>query len=353
MDSCDQKAAEGVGQTVQSLADHVGGRVEGQGGLIINRAATLSEAQAGDVSFLANPRYEKQLKTTKASVVVVDEAAVANGQTLIRSSDPYYAFRQIMVLLHGHRNHPPAGVSERARVAQSARLGEGVTIHDFVSIMDQAEIGDQTQIYPNCTVGPGTRIGKKCIIYPNVTIYDGCRIGDRVTIHAGTVVGVDGFGYATHDGAHHKFPHIGTVVIENDVEIGANCAIDRGTMGDTVIGRGSKISNLVAIGHNVRIGPHCLLVAQVGIAGSTTVGEYCLFGGQSGVIGHVRIGDRVKVGGQAGVLNSVADDQSVTGTPAIELSLAKRTFASIKHLPEFRRKIRQFDRILRKHIKGK
>ena len=320
---------------------------------MISGAATLSEARAGDVSFLANPKYEKQLATTRASAVVVDQDAPANGRTLIRSNDPYYAFMQIVVLLHGHRDHPAAGVSERASVAESARLGEEVAIHDFVCIMDKAEIGDGTRIYPNCTVGPGTRVGRECIIYPNVTIYDGCRIGDRVTIHSGTVVGQDGFGYATHDGVHHKIPQIGAVVIEDDVEIGANCTIDRGTLGDTVIGRGSKFSNLIAIGHNTRIGPHCLLVAQTGIAGSTTVGEHCVFGGQVGVVGHVRIGDRVKVGAQAGVVNDVADDESVIGSPAVELSQAKRSWASMKHLPEFRRKLREFDRALRKLIKGK
>ena len=173
-----------------------------------------------------------------------------------------------------------------------------------------------------------------------------------MTIHSGTVIGQDGFGYATHDGVHHKIPQIGGVIIEDDVEIGANCTIDRGTLGYTVIGHGTKMSNLIAIGHNTKIGPHCLLVAQVGIAGSVQVGRYCVFGGQVGVVGHISIADNVKVGAQAGVINDIAEGQAVVGSPALPITQAKRSIMLLKDLPEFRKKLRELDKSIRHLIKG-
>ncbi len=217
-------------KTVKELAGHVGGTVEGDESLIISGAATLGDAGEGDVSFLANLKYEKELKNTGASVIVVSEDIQCKDKVLIHCKDPYYAFMQIVVLIHGHREHEKVGVSPRASVAPGAQIGQNVDIHDFVCISADAKIGDNTRIYPNSTVGPGTVVGSDCILYPNVTIYDGCVLGDRVTIHSGSVIGQDGFGYATHDGIHHKIPQIGGVNVEDDVEIGANCTIDRGTM---------------------------------------------------------------------------------------------------------------------------
>ncbi len=335
-------------KTIQELAEHVSGKVEGDGSLIITGASTLSEATGSDVSFLANPKYEKELETTQAGVIVVDLEVQSYGKNIIRCKDPYFAFMQLVVLLHGHREHRKTGISETARISPTASIGENVDIHDFVYVAEDVKIGKGTRIYPNCTIGPGTVIGEDCILYPHVTIYDGCTIGSRVTLHAGTVVGQDGFGYATHNGMHHKIPQIGGVVIEDDVELGANCTIDRGTLGDTVIGRGTKTSNLVAIGHNTRIGEHCLLVAQVGIAGSVEVGKYCVFGGQVGVVGHISIGDFVKVGAQAGVTHDLDANESVVGSPAIPMSQARRSYALLKDLPEFRKKLRELDKALSK-----
>ncbi|MCG8528131.1 MAG: UDP-3-O-(3-hydroxymyristoyl)glucosamine N-acyltransferase [Opitutales bacterium] len=337
-------------KTIQELAEHVGGTIEGDGNIEISGAATLSEACESDVSFLANSKYEKELETTKAGVVVVDMEVDRVRHNVIRCKDPYYAFMQMVVLLHGHREHKHTGISKKASVAETAKIGENVDIHDFVHVADGVEIGDGTNIYPSCTIGPGSKIGKDCIIYPNVTIYDGCVIGDRVTIHAGTVVGQDGFGYATHDGVHHKIPQIGGVVIEDDVELGANCTIDRGTLGDTVIGKGTKTSNLIAIGHNTRVGEHCLLVAQVGIAGSVEVGNYCVFGGQVGVVGHIKIGNNVQIGAQAGVTHDLEGNQAVVGSPAIPMSQARRSYALLKDLPEFRKKLRAIDRQITKMV---
>jgi UDP-3-O-[3-hydroxymyristoyl] glucosamine N-acyltransferase len=333
-------------KTVKELAQHVGGRIEGDENIVINGAATLSEAGDGEISFLANLKYEKELQTTSASAVVLGENVENPGKTVIRCKDPYFAFMQIVVLLHGHREHPTVGISPRASVAATAIIGENVDINDFVCVLDRAAIGDNTLIYPNCTIGPGTTIGKDCIIYPNVTIYDGCTIGDRVTIHSGSVIGQDGFGYATHNGVHHKIPQIGGVIIEDDVEIGANCTIDRGTLGDTVIGKGSKFSNLIAIGHNTRIGPYSLLVAQVGIAGSVVTGHHCVFGGQVGVVGHIRIGDMVQIGAQAGVTNDIENGLSVVGSPAQPITQAKRSLLLLKDLPEFRKKLLALEKVI-------
>ncbi|MBN1764306.1 MAG: UDP-3-O-(3-hydroxymyristoyl)glucosamine N-acyltransferase [Sedimentisphaerales bacterium] len=341
-------------KSVTELADHVGGEVIGDISVEVTGAATLTEAGQGDISFLANLKYEKDLQTTRASVVVVGKdysAADIPPRALIQCNDPYYAFMQIVVLLHGHREHEKIGISPRASVSGSAQIGDDVDIHDFVCISADVQIGDNTRIYPSCTIGPGSKVGKDCIIYPNVTIYDGCQIGDRVTIHAGTVVGQDGFGYATHDGIHHKIPQIGGVIIEDDVEIGSNCAIDRGTLGYTVIGRGTKMSNLVAIGHNTQIGPHCLLVAQVGIAGSVQVGKYCVMGGQVGIVGHIKIGDGAKIGAQAGVTNDVPEGISIAGSPALPITQAKRSLMLLKELPEFRKKLRELDKSLKHLIK--
>ena len=344
--------ASAVQKTVKELAQHVGGKIDGDPQIVISGAATLSEAGPGDVSFLANPKYEKELHSTQASAIIVGETIPANSRTVIHVKDPYYAFMQIVVLLHGHREHQPIGISPKASVAPSAKIAPDVDIHDFVCVSADAQVGEGTVIYPNCVIGPGSTIGRDCILYPNVTVYDGCVIGDRVTIHSGSVVGQDGFGYATHDGIHHKIPQIGGVIIENDVEIGANCTIDRGTLGDTVIGHGSKFSNLIAIGHNTRIGPHSLLVAQVGIAGSVQVGKYCVFGGQVGVVGHIRIGDFVQVGAQAGVTNDIPDRSVVAGSPAMPITQAKRSMTLMKDLPEFRRKLRELERTLGDLIKG-
>lgn len=338
-------------KTVKELAEHVGGQIVGDPNITVDGAATLSEAAQGDVSFLANPKYEKQLATTAASAIVVGSDVKLPGKTLIQCRDPYYAFMQIVVLVYGYRQHERVGISQRAGVSESAKIGRDVDIHDFVSISADVEIGDNTRIYPSATIGPGTKIGRDCIIYPSVTIYDGCTIGDRVTIHSGTVIGQDGFGYATHGGVHHKIPQVGGVVIEDDVEIGANCAIDRGTLGDTVIGRGTKFSNLVAIGHNTYVGPYSLLVAQVGIAGSVTTGHYGVFGGQVGVVGHVKIGDNVQIGAQAGVTNDIPDGQAVAGSPAMPITQAKRSLMLLKDLPDFRKKLRELDRTIRELIK--
>jgi len=327
-------------KTLGELAEYVGGRICGDPNIVIKSASTLGRAREGDISFLVNRKYQKQLRTTKASAVIVGKETADTSAPLLIAEDPYYAFMQVMVLLHGHRKHKKVGISQRASISDSAKVGIDCHIHDFVTIADEAKIGDGCIIYPSVYVGQGVQIGNDSIIYPNVTIYDGCRIGNRVIINANTTVGEDGFGYASYKGVHHKIPQIGGVIIEDDVEIGACCGIERGTLGDTVIGQGSKLGDLVTIGHGTKIGPHCLLVAQVGIAGSTTLGHHCVVGGQVGIVGHINIGNNVTIAAQAGVVNNIPDGQVVLGAPAIEANQGKRAYSMIQYLPEMRQSIR-------------
>lgn len=328
--------------TLGELAKYVGGRICGNSEVVISSATTLEQAVEGDISFLSNPKYTNLMQTTEASAVIVNKEMETPAALLI-ADDPYYAFRQILVLLYGHRPHEKTGISSKASIAKTATIGDGCDIHDFAVISSNAKIGNRCVIYPGVFIGAETHIGDDCIIYPNAAIYEKCTVGSRVIIQANATVGEDGFGFATHQGVHHKIPHIGSVIIEDDVELGAGCGIERGTLDDTIIGAGTKIGDLVAIGHGTKIGPHCLLVAQVGVAGSTTFGHHCVAGGQAGIVGHIDIGNCVKMGAQAGVINSVPDNKIVVGAPAIDASKAKRAYALIEYLPEMRKKLKDLE----------
>jgi len=327
-------------RTLGELAKHVGGQVYGDPDTKISSASTLEGAGHGDISFLANQKYINQLLTTKAAAVVVSQKHVSPASLLV-VDDPYYAFTRIVVLMYGYRKHRTEGISSKASIAETAVLGEETHVHNFVTISDHARIGHGCILYPGVFVGPEVEIGDDCILYPNVVIYDRCRIGNRVIIQANATVGEDGFGFSTHDGAHHKIPHIGRVLVEDDVELGSNCGIERGTLDDTVICKGTKIGDSVVIGHGTKVGPHCLLVAQVGIAGSTTLGHHCVAGGQVGIAGHIRIGNGVIMGAQSGVSGNLADGQVVFGSPAFDVKKAKRAYTLIKSLPEMRKSLRK------------
>jgi len=313
---------------LRELAKWIGAQVVGDENLDVTSANTLEEAGPGQISFLANPKYAEKLETTKASAVVVGLSASARHLTLLKTQDPYYAFTQAVVILHGHRKHPHQGIHSAAYVDPTATIGAG------------------TIVYPGCYIGPRVKIGRECVLYPNVVVYDDCVLGDRVTIHAGTVIGQDGFGYATHGGVHHKIPQVGNVVIEDEVEIGANCAIERATLGSTVIGKGNKWCDLIAIGHGSKIGPHGLLVAQVGIAGSTTIGHHATIAGQVGVAGHLKIGDNVTIGAQSGVVDDVPDQTMLVGAPAMPASHARRVYALFAQLPQLAERIKKLEQSL-------
>jgi UDP-3-O-[3-hydroxymyristoyl] glucosamine N-acyltransferase len=325
------------------LARYVGGKVYGNPNVVIESAATLGRAKTGDISFLANAKYFNELQSTSASAVIVDREIPDVKPPLLVAEDPYYAFMQIMVLIHGHREHQKVGISQKASIADTARIGSDCHIHDYVTVSSGARIGNGTFVYPGVFIGRNVVIGDESVLFPNVVVYEGCKVGDRVIINANSSIGQDGFGYASHKNVHHKIPQIGTVVIENDVEIGSCCGVERGTLGDTVIGEGSKLGDLVTIGHGTKVGPHCLLVAQVGVAGSTVIGKHCVIGGQVGIVGHITIGNKVMIGAQAGVINNISDGKIVLGSPAIEANQAKRAYSMIQHLPQMRQTLKELE----------
>jgi UDP-3-O-[3-hydroxymyristoyl] glucosamine N-acyltransferase len=311
--------------TISELAEKIGAVVSGDGSTVISSAQTLEEAGPGQVSFLSNPKYTKLLATTKASAVIAPRDARSDRVTLLHTADPYYAFMQAVVLLYGYRQHPHRGIHPGATVDSTAKVGTG------------------SVLYPGAYVGPRAVLGKDCILYPNAVVYDDCVLGDRVTLHAGAVIGQDGFGYSTHKGVHHKIPTIGNVILEDDVEIGANVAIQRATLGSTVIGKGTKMSDLISIGHGAKIGPAGLLVSLVGVAGSTKIGHHVTIGGQAGVVGHLNIGDNVIIAAQAGVMEDVQDQALMMGSPATEAPHGRKVLSLTTQLPELLERIRHLE----------
>ncbi len=335
------------------LATRLGGELHGDPDLRIHGVAGIKEARPGEITFLGNPRYEEWLAKTQASAVILPLAHAFNGRASIRVADPYAAFQVVMTLFHDQRPPLAPGVHPSALVGAGTVLGADVAIGPQVVIGERSRIGDRTIILPGAVIGSEVTIGARCLIYPNVVIREETLIGDRVILHAGAVVGDDGFGFRTRDGQHEKVPQLGRVVIEDDVEIGANTCIDRATAGATVIRQGSRIDNLVQVAHNVTIGRNSILCAQVGIAGSTTVGDEVTLAGQVGVVGHIRIGDGAKVGAQGGVTKSVPSGAEVSGYPAAPHHLAKRVYAAMRHLPELLKTVRRLEhRIAELEAKG-
>lgn len=322
--------------------------LEGNGSVTVSSVATLEEAEEGQISFLSNPKYEKNLSTTRASAILVkpDLAVSRDNMNLLRTRDPYAAVTACIIRLHGYRQHPNWGVSEKAYIAESAQIGEQANIAPGAYISEDVQIGDRVVVYPGVYIARNTRIGNDVVLFPNVVIYDNCVLGDRVTLHAGTVIGEDGLGYAPVDNKWVKIPQIGNAVIGNDVEIGANCTIDRATLGNSEIGGGSKFSNLIAVGHGTKVGEDCMFVAQVGIAGSVTVGKHVTMAGQVGVVGHIHIGDNAVIGAKAGVTNTVEPNSTVLGQPAVPINDCKRQLAVVQRLPQIKKEVQRLRRDL-------
>ena len=317
--------------SVGEIVELVNGRFVGDRDRLIAAVAPLGQAQSDQLSFLSNRKYAADLAATKAGAILVPKSLEGDDERWIRVDDPYFAFARIMTRWFSNRPKPK-GVSRHAVVSPSAKLGRNVALGHFAIVGDNVVVGDNAVIFQGVSIEAGSVIGDDCIIYPNVVIYDGTRIGRRCVIHAGVVIGSDGYGFATHGGKHHKIPQIGIVRIEDDVEIGAGTTIDRAALGETVIGEGTKIDNLVQIGHNVKVGKHCLLVSQVGIAGSTELGDYVAVAGQSGFSGHLKIGNRVQVAAKSAVLEDVPDDTKVMGSPAVPFTEFARRHAAVKKL---------------------
>jgi len=316
---------------VGEIVDFVDGQYAGDRGRQISTVAPLAEASDDQLSFLSNRKYAAQLAKTKAGAILVPKNLEGEDERWIRVDDPYFAIARIMTRWFSARPRPKT-VSPLASISPSARLGTNVAVGPFTTIGDNVVVGNNVTIFQGVSIEAGTTLGDDSIVYPNVVIYDGTRIGHRCVIHAGVVIGSDGYGFAMHEGKHHKIPQIGIVRIEDDVEIGAGTTIDRAALGETVIGEGTKIDNLVQIGHNVKIGKHCLLVSQVGIAGSTELGDHVFVAGQSGFSGHLKIGHRVQVAAKSAVLADVPDDTKVMGSPAMPFKEFARQHAVLKKL---------------------
>ncbi|MCO6435673.1 MAG: UDP-3-O-(3-hydroxymyristoyl)glucosamine N-acyltransferase [Phycisphaerae bacterium] len=310
---------------------------------------TLEDAAEGDLTFLSNPKYTSQVTRTRASAVILrDDVPVPDGLAAIRCGDPYAAVTAAIIALHGYRKHPQWGISEKAHIDPTAKLGNGANIAPGATIAAHVIIGENCTVYPGCYVAEHVTIGDDCVLFPNVVVYDRCVLGNRVTIHAGSVVGEDGLGYAPYEGKWVKIPQVGRTVIGDDVEIGANCAVDRATLGRTEIGTGTKFGNVIVVGHGTKIGPDCLFVGLVGIAGSVNIGRHVTLAGQVGVAGHCSIGDDVQVGAQAGISGDVPAGMKLLGSPAIELNEAKRAMIAVQKLPELVKRVRELEREVEK-----
>jgi len=323
------------------IAERVHGEIFGDRDIEITGVAGISEAREGDVTFLSGSRYAKELRTCKASCVIVQEPIPDLSIAQLKVAHPYLAFAKLLEIFYV-RPRSSSGVSNDAFVASSARIGENVSILPFVYVADNATIGDRSLIFPFVYIGEETVIGEDCVLFPHVTVRERIRIGNRVIIHANSVIGSDGYGYVFDNGKHHKIPQIGGVVIGDDVEIGSNTSIDRATTGNTVIGTGTKIDNLVQIGHNVTIGNHSLLVAQVGIGGSTRIGDYVTLAGQAGVADHVEIEAGTIIGAQSGIMGKVSRG-AYSGTPAIPHREWLKAQAVFAKLPELYKKIKMLE----------
>jgi UDP-3-O-[3-hydroxymyristoyl] glucosamine N-acyltransferase len=329
----------------QALAEQgFANQIDGESDLNIISANTLDDAQQGEISFLSNSKYKAKLGTTKASVVIVSpEETVPEHLTVIRTANPYGALTAVIVLIHGYRVHPHWGIDTQCRIDATAKIGKNANIGPFVTISEQVVIGSNATIYPGCYIGANVTIGDDVILYSNVTVYDKSRLGHRVALHAGTVIGQDGLGYAKVNNSWQKIPQAGHVVVDDDVEMGANCAVDRATLGYTYIGKETKFSDLVVIGHGTKLGERCMIVAQVGIAGSVDVGNDVTLAGQVGVAGHIRIGDNVLVHAKSAVWGSIEENANYLGFPATDANKYRRQALLVQKLPELRQRLRRLE----------
>lgn len=333
--------------TLKEIAELAGARVIGNGEVMIHGVSTIMEAGEGEITFLSNPIYRRYLKECNASAIIVKEGTSPDGKNLLVHKNPYLIFARVMELFFPSKTLPP-GISKLALIEEGVEIGADVGIGPFVHIESGTILGKRVAIYTGVYIGEGVRVGDDSLLYPGVCVMDGCIIGRRVILHPGVVIGSDGFGYARDDRNYVKIRQSGIVEIGDDVEIGANTTIDRAALGVTRIGPGTKIDNLVQIGHNVTIGANCAVVALVGIAGSASLGENVALGGQVGVGGHLRIGDNVMVGAKSGINRDIPSDKIMSGFPPIEHNIWLKAAATFSRLPEMRRDLNELKKRLKR-----
>ena len=337
--------------TARQIAEMIDGRVEGNENAAVNSFAKIEEGREGAISFLSNPKYTHYLYDTRSTIVLVNEALELEkpvSATLIRVKNAYEAVARLLQFYDSMKPRK-TGIDPLASVSPSATIGKDVYIGAFACIGDGVVIGDGCQVYRRVVIGDGVKLGESCLLYPHVTIYQGCRLGNHVTIHAGSVIGADGFGFAPNTEGYDKIPQIGIVVIEDNVEIGANTCVDRSTMGQTVINKGVKLDNLIQVAHNCEIGENTVMSAQVGMAGSTKIGAWCMVGGQAGFAGHIHVADKTFVGAQCGVISDTkGNGEELIGSPAMNpreffkaVAYWKRMGDMSKELRELKKKVEE------------
>ncbi len=328
----------------------LGAQCDGDENTQIQRVAKIEEAVAGDISFVSNKKYVKFLSETNASAVIVSKDVTRSSHmnkntALVQVDDPYVSFLKVLVAFHPPKDPLPPGIHPTAIIPPSASIGTEVRIGAYVVLGNGCVVGSNARLCHGVVLGDEVTVGANTLLYPNVTIREGCRLGDRVIIHSGTTIGSDGFGFAPKgDGSYEKIPQVGIVVIEDDVEIGANCTVDRATMGETRIKKGTKLDNLIQVAHNVVIGENTVIAAQAGISGSTTIGSGAMIGGQVGITGHLEISDNIKMGAQSGIHRSIREPGGTYfGSPALPHREAMKVHGVIVQLPELRATVRELE----------
>lgn len=343
--------------SASQIAQLVKGTLEGDASASVSSFGKIEEADQGQLAFLANPKYEDYLYTTGASVIIINQSYQLKHPlkaTLVRVPDAYTAFATLLTVYQDLQKQSLTGIQDPSFISRTAILGEKIFIGAFAYIGEHVTIGNNSKIHAGAFIGDHVIIGNNTVVHAGVKIYHHCKVGDDVTIHANTVIGADGFGFAPQpDGSYKKVPQIGNVIVENNVEIGANACIDRATIGSTIIRTGVKIDNLVQIAHNCEIGESTVVAAQVGISGSTKVGKNVMIGGQVGTVGHITIGDGAKINGQSGITKSIAPGLAVTGSPAFEFTASLRTQAAVRKLPELEKRIRELEAIVKQLTESK
>ena len=331
--------------TASQIASFIDGKVIGDENALITGVSPIENGESGHLSFIAQDRFSTYLDSSNCSVIIVSEQLITNQSykpTLIVVKDAYLSFQVLMNLYQEMRGRKE-GVEDGSSIHETAVLGENVYVGAFTYISEKAKIGDGTQVYPQVYIGKGVKIGKNCKIDSGARIYDYCIIGDNCIIHSNTVIGGDGFGFQPTAEGFKKIPQLGNVIIEDDVEIGSNCSIDRATIGSTTIGKGTKIDNLIQIAHNVKIGQNNVIASQTGIAGSTTIGDWNQIGGQVGIVGHIKIGSQVKIQAQSGVITHVNDRETIYGSPAISYNDYLRSYVHFRNLPVLVKRINNLE----------
>lgn len=330
-------------RTLKELAEYLGGVVKGDESVTVNGLAPLESAGPDKITFLANPKYAAKVAETGAAAVLMAPGGEGYGRNVIEVANPYLGFAKLLTLFYT-RPHPPLGVLPESNVGTQVNLGENISVYPGACIGNKVTIGDRSVIHPGAVIYEGAVIGDDCVIHANAVVRERCRVGNRCIIQPGAVIGSDGFGYAPDGTAYYRIPQIGIVVLEDDVEVGANCCIDRAALEVTLIRRGTKLDNLVQIAHNCQVGEDCMIVSQVGVSGSVKIGNHVTLAGQVGVAGHLTIGDNVIVGAQGGVPSSLPADAVYSGSPVMPHKEWLRAMAVVPRLPELKKQISSLEK---------